>query len=205
VIRANKDWYGAAFEKTDDRSQQYTQLLKKVATESHQDHSLAIYLAIQLAIRWRINKFKPFSLKVQTIMELCCLDHTTANRTRRRDLRKMEAELNYMTEAYYLGGWHYTRGREISDSFALGIQFDPPSWLGKDLHKKVHMKKASPIITAEGLKWIQRQASLNQNNLAETLGVSRQHISNIYRGRTRISAALSRKINDIFGHFFTEM
>jgi DNA-binding XRE family transcriptional regulator len=205
VIRANKDWYGTAFEKTDDRSQQYTQLLKKVATESHQDHSLAIYLAIQFAIRWRINKFRPFSLKVQTIMDLCCLDHTPANRTRRRDLRNMEAELNYMTEANYLGGWHYAKGREGLDSFALGIQFDPPSWLGKYLHDKVRMKIATPIVTADGLKWIQRQASLNQNNLAETLGVSRQHISNIYRGRTRISAALSRKINDIFGNFFTEM
>lgn len=201
LLRANEDWYGKAFQQTDNRSQQYTQLLKKIAAENHREHPLVIYLTPQLAIRWRINKFQPLSLRVSTIMEMCDLDHSHTCKNRMRDLRDLESELTYMVEMGYLGQWSNKDGGLPSDnchSFNCVLQLAPPNWLCNSMRKSIQGKGASSTITVEGLQWIQQQTDLSQNKMAEILGVTRQHMSRIFLGRCRISSKLSQKITEAF-------
>lgn len=203
ILRATDAWYGQAFRKTDERSQQYTQLLKKIAAEDHWKHSLAIHLTPQLAIRWRMNKFKTISLRVSTIMELCGLDHSTVNKNRMRELRDLESELSYMVEAGYLGQWNNKeRGlpSKHSQPFNCVLELVPPTWLENTMKKKVkHTEKTVSTIPPEALIWIMEHASCSKTDLADEFDVSWQHICNILNGRARISPKLSKKITKICG------
>lgn len=207
ILRASDNWYGQAFQKTDARSQQYTQLLKKIATENHREHPLAISLTPQLAIQWRMNKFQPLRLRESTIMDMCDLDHTTANSKRMRDLRKVEDEFDYMAEVGYLGSWQNSnQSLEGEKPFARVLELHAPDWLGKSMKQKVRpTTKTASTMTVDGLKWLQQQAGLNQSELAEVLGVSRQHINNISNGRSRISKKFSEKITDHFGELLEDV
>ena len=66
-------------------------------------------------------------------------------------------------------------------------------------------QKVQSTITVDGLKWILKQTSMSQKELSEKLDVSRQHINNILKGRSRISSKFSQKITEEFGYLFEEV
>jgi DNA-binding XRE family transcriptional regulator len=208
-IRASDSWYGQAFKETDDRSMQYTQLLKKIATENHLYHPLAISLTPQLAVRWRMNQFRPVLLKVSTLMEMCDLDYTTANRNRKRELLGLVSELNYMVQTGYMGNW-FNKNPDVplgdKQSVSNVLFLEAPEWLGKSMKQsggKQHAQsvgKGTSTFSADGLRWIQQQAGLSQREMAEALGVTRQYLNALLNGRRKISGRLSNKITEIFGN-----
>lgn len=205
TIQANDEWYGSAFKKTEKRSQQYTKLLRRVAFENHGKHPFVLYLAARFAIRWRINSYNAFRLKLRTIMEMCGLDTTSANRVRMRDLAQVIKELDFMMKQGYLGSWQLARPVSKKKQLDGVVVLEPPSWLAPNKSQGEVSKGTFPRVTPAGLHFIKKQTGLNQSQLAKELGVSRQHICNILKEKNWVSAKLSRKITEKFGHVFDEM
>lgn len=118
----------------------FTKLLKKIAQENHRNHPLTIYLAPLLAIFWRMKPEQKLSVK--SLMDWCNLDIRDHNRI--YNLRDLEAELNYMKKAGYLGEWindgESPLPSDCKDPFKCVLTLIPPDWLKEEL-KQIEEKK----------------------------------------------------------------
>lgn len=200
-LRATDFWYKNAFDPKDGQSGKYTKLLKKIAQENHREHHLTIYLAPLLAIFWRMNPEQKIS--VRNIMDWCDLDHN--GKYRSRDLKSLEAELNYMREQGYLGNWTSNGdGRFLSDCsepFNCLLTLTPPQWLDQEIKLIQHNKELpsleqfeEPLVTLEELQSIFQKSQLKANQFGKHLGLSASMTSYLLRGQRPISKEISEKI-----------
>ena len=146
-------------------------------------------------------------------MDMCNLDHTTANKNRKRELLGLEAELNYMVNVGYMGQWRNKNSdTSLGDKQSVSnvLYLEAPEWLVESMNQNTQTQEPGKQVTrstgtttsqysAEGLKWVQEQAGLNQGEMANRLGVSRQYLNALLKGRRRISVKFSDKITEVFG------
>ncbi len=209
-VRATDFWYRKAFDYSDKKAPQYTKLLKKIVKESHVQNSLTIYLAPLLAIFWRMNRTRDIS--VSKLMDWCNLDYSSYNSHRMRDLKSLEAELNYMKDKGYLGSWSIN-GQNILPSkcekpFECILSLTPPEWLDKETkaieERRDKLLPQSTIdrssINKELIKKIMEKEGLTQNQLANSLGAKRQTINYIVTGVRGVSRKLATTIIERYSH-----
>lgn len=212
-IVASDFWYGSSFEKSETNGNQFTKLLREVATENHREHPLTIYLSPLLAVFWRMNH-EVRELKVRSLMEWCDIPN---DRRLRESLRKLEEELDYMVEKGYLGKWgNKSIGQSPSTCekpLECVITFYPPEWLkeelksiasNKDLYTEPqrNLKAANPILTKEELKEIIEKIGMSNRKFAELIGVSPSLITRYIRGERVITRDFSDKINQIIDKYY---
>ena len=194
-------WYQRAF---NGKTPQYTQLLKEIAKEDPNEHSLSLVLAGLLAIFWRMNTTQKLSAK--NLMEWCGLDLTDKNRS--RHLKGLERELDYMKEKDYLGDWKHDGNRprlsESKDPFECVIELIPPTWLSTALKEIVKKKKQKnlpreeyPKLTGDELKAIQKESGLSVREFASKLGKSRQRLYQLFKQQGPIPQKIAGKIREL--------
>lgn len=200
-LRATDFWYKNAFEPKDGQSAKYTKLLKKIAQENHREHPLTIYLAPLLAIFWRMNPEQKIS--VCSLMDWCDLDHQ--GKYKRRNLRNLESELNYMKEQGYLGNWTSTGDKvflsECSDPFNSLLTLTPPQWLEESIKLIQHNKELpdldrekEALVTIEDLRNVFKKSGLNVRQFGNHLGISGSMVSFLLNGKRQITKEHSEKI-----------
>jgi len=215
TIRATDFWYRNAFDPPEGGAPQYTKLLKKIAQENHTNHPLTIYLAPLLAVFWRINP-KGKQLRIKSLMNWCNLDYRTqrdgGSGNRMRDIKKLEAELNYMKSNGYLGDWVGSGDKPLpsdcKDPLNCVIDMTPPDWLKKEFlaieskkeeFKQIDQAKDDGIIALDDFQRLFHNTSMTVKEFGNHLGVSRQMISYILNGKRTISRKLSKKVYEVFG------
>jgi hypothetical protein len=209
-IRATDFWYKNAFEPKDNQAPMYTKLLKKIAQENHRNHPLTIYLAPLFAIWWRMNPSQKITVK--NLMDWC--DLNTKDRHKLEHIRDLEAELNYMKEAGYLGSWTSSgeapSPSECKDSLECVLTVTPPEWLSEEI-KLISDKKEllalpqrqepqAPLIMKDELERLLNNSGQTINQFANNLGVSRQMVSYIIHGKRKMTQRVSDKVREVFGH-----
>jgi len=208
-IRATDFWYKNAFEPKNKQAM-YTKLLKKIARENHMNHPLTIYLAPLFAIFWRMNRNK--KIRIKSLMDWCDLD--TKDRHKLEDIRRLEAELNYMKERDYLGTWTNSGETPLpsqcKDPLECVLTVTPPEWLDKEIKviagKKQFLalppKKGSqaPLMTRDELEGLQNKSGQSVTEFAKNLGISRQMASYIIHGKKQMTQRISDKVREVFGN-----
>ncbi len=198
-ITATDSWYKNAFIVKDRQSPQYTKLLRKIVQENHREHPLTLYLAPLLAIFWRINP--DFKTKVEGLMEWCDLKHDSKYRL--RELRDLEASLDYMVSKGYMGYWEGDGENKYpskcNDPLSCCLTLRPPDWLQQELKlikdkKEACAQKKEAILTQVEFKHIFIESRLTPNQFANHIGVSRQLVNYILKGERRITKETSDKV-----------
>lgn len=207
-LRATDFWFKNAFEPKDGQSGKYTKLLKKIVQENHREHPLTIYLAPLLAIFWRMNPEQKISVK--GLMEWCDLDN---GKYRIRDLKTLEAELNYMKKQGYLGNWKSTGDNlclsSCTNPFNLLLTLTPPEWLDQELSQiqsnrelpKLNNKESSKpesrnrkLITSEELNEIFERSRLTVREFGNEIGLTHTMVHFLLKGKRSISQDVSERI-----------
>ena len=165
-ITATDSWYKNTFIVKDRQSPQYTKLLRKIVQENHREHTLTLYLAPLLAIFWRIDT--EFKIKVEGLMEWCDLQHDSKYKL--RELRDLEASLDYMVSKGYMGSWKVDGENKYpskcSDPLSCCLTLCPPEWLQAEIQiikdKKESFsipQKKNTIITKEEFEEVFKKAA----------------------------------------------
>lgn len=209
-LRATDYWYKHAFEPQDGRSPQYTKLLRKIARENHRNHPITIYLAGLLAVFWRI-KPEGKKLTVKSLLEWCNLK--TGKAYGRRDIKNLEAELNYMKKHGYLGNWKHSGGEalpsECKKPLDVVLTLYPPAWLEEEVERIrdkrdtlliAEKAKKTPPLSKEELVKIVNNSGLSQGQFANHIGISRQHLNYLINDRRKITPSISAEIREVLGH-----
>ncbi len=203
LIRATDEWYRNAIAPPDGRSPMFTQLLRNIATESHQNHPLTIFMAPLFAIMWRINATKSdyWELSIEGLMKWCDLDMD--RRKKAASYNKLITELQYMTEHGYLGSFAIEQrdGGKYKDILKL----NPPEFL-HETNKAIAGKRAEflpegpkkQLLTREEFTEIFKASGLNQKDFGNSLGVSQQTVSFILTGARKPSSKLSNKVREVY-------
>ena len=188
-------WYRKAFEE----KQRYTQILKRLVTESHTKHWVSLILGGVLPMYWRIEDSK--KLTVAFLMGICGMN--THDQHRFENLRKLEQELDYMQSRGYLGGWnHDSDGPTLSEStdpFKTKLELSPPTWLQKAFARLQERRRTARIEAAGGdltpaqLKRVQQQSGMTVADFAEQLGISRAWYYRLLKGDGEIPHHLAQK------------
>lgn len=129
LIIANPEWY-AGVAQTGGRKtgKRYTRQLRRLATEDARENGIALRLGAYLPIRHRLNGPGPGCLKWATLMRWAGLN--PEGRHASNDLKELRAELDYMTDQGYIGGWQET-GR--GDGLDEVVELTAPDWLRASL------------------------------------------------------------------------
>lgn len=199
-LRATDFWYKNALNPQDGEAPQFTKLLRQIAKENHGEHPLAIYLTPLLAIFWRIGGPER-KLTVSNLMEWCNLP-TSGPHWLSRNLKNLEAELDYMEGKGYLGGWS-SNGESYLPSDCEApldcvLTLTPPEWLeeelvkiGKGRERPSLQGAAQEPLTLEELREILTASLLSQRQFAGHLGISQPALNKILKGKTSISSKVS--------------
>lgn len=213
TVKASDYWYKNSFESSEGSSQQFTKLLKEIARENHREHALTIYLAPLLAVFWRINS-ESRDLSVRSLMEWCDIDFKN-DPQKRRTLKNIESELEYMKFKGYLGSWENKTMNalpsESNDPLNCILAFYPPDWLKEEfklisskkemyLDEKLNKEKAEGNIplTKEEFKEILDNSGLSKRQFANSINVSPALITRYANGERGITNAISQRIRDTF-------
>ena len=202
-------WYRRSF-MIGQRSKEYTKVLRDIAQESHRDHEITIALAPELAVDWRRTPSKEKRAKVRTLLEV--LDIRIGGKRFRENIRKLEAELDYMKTKNYLGEWATKSGRRPSEApndkelLEEVIIFRPPEWLSEEFAKikkgtdlpRLKAKRETPPMSTEEFVKILKQSGLTQKEFAKEIGISPSYVSQIKKGRP-ISSEVAESAREIFG------
>jgi predicted XRE-type DNA-binding protein len=215
TIKATDYWYNNSLS-VEQESQQFTKLMKEVAKENHQKHAFTIYLAPLLAIFWRMGSLKKKrELSLENLLKWLGIDFK--NQSRKRFLKKLSDELNYMVEKRYLGNWGIKNDDinliDITDPKKYIMFFEPPSWLTltfENLNNKrtnflekeklQSLEKDQIILSPEELKSIIDSSGLTQKEIAEKIGISSPYISLLKQGKREITREISTKIRHTLGN-----
>lgn len=208
-LRATDFWYKHAFEPPDGSNPKFTKLLRKIAQENHRNHPLTIYLTPLLAIFWRMSP-TGHKLSIKALLDWCNLRTKTGKGYGRREIRNLEAELNYMREAGYLGDWENSGEAPLPSQCKVPLKcvltLTPPGWLQKELLqikgetiKHLPPPKEEPLLTREELTRLIHNSGLTIKQFANHVGVSRQMISYIKNGQRKMTRRISDKIREVFG------
>ena len=202
-ITATDSWYKNAFIVKDNQSPQYTKLLRKIVQENHREHPLTLYLTPLLAIFWRINP--DFKTKVKGLMEWCDLSHDSKYRL--RELRDLEASLDYMVNKEYLGHWEGDGENKYpskcQDPLNCRLTLHPPNWLQQEI-QFIKDKKESYAISDKNKTLLNRnefkdifaESGLTPNQFANHIGVTRQLVNYILKGERKITKTTSDKVRE---------
>jgi len=199
-LRATDFWYKNALNPQDGEAPQFTKLLRQIAKENHGEHPLAIYLTPLLAIFWRIGGPER-KLTVGNLMEWCNLP-TSGPHWLSRNLKNLEAELDYMKGKGYLGGWSNDGESYLpSDCEApldCVLTLSPPEWLeeelvkiGKGRERPSLQGAAQEPLTLEEFKDILEASKLSQRQFAGHLGISQPALNQILKGKYSPSSKVS--------------
>lgn len=200
-ITATDSWYKNAFIVKDRQSPQYTKLLRKIVQENHREHPLTLYLTPLLAIFWRINP--DFKTKVKGLMEWCDLDHNSKYCL--RELRDLEASLDYMVSKGYMGSWSSDAENkypsQCSDPLSCCLSLHPPEWLQQEIQAIKDKKESYSIahqeqtaLTLDEFKRIFDSSGLTSNQFANHIGVTRQLVNYILKGTRKITKSTANKV-----------
>lgn len=213
TIKASDYWYKNSFESSGG-SKQFTKLLREIARENHKDHALTIYLAPLLAVFWRINP-DVIKLSFKSVLEWCNIDFKN-DPQKRRTLKNIESELEYMKHKGYLGNWeNKTTNAPLSESddpLNCILAFYPPDWLKEELKligskkqmyldKKLNNKekaKENKPLTKEEFKAILENSGLSNRQFANRINVSPALITRYVNGERVITKEVSKRIRDAF-------
>lgn len=213
-IRAEDYWYKSAFDSDDNKSPQYSKLLRDVVKEHSKDHSLTLYLAPLLAVFWRINKENGyFELTVNNLLEWCNIDIKNDPTHKKVKLQDMEKEFNYMTEKKYIGKWECKNNTPLpsnsNNPFDIVLRFYAPDWLKNELDlitmkqenylskfNNFKLLKNIQIVTINELQNIIQNSGLKNKEFAEKIGCSASLLSLYLKGERNISKDMSIKIRD---------
>ena len=213
TIKASDYWYRNSFESSEGSSQQFTKLLKDIARENHREHALTIYLAPLLAVFWRINP-EVRELSLGNLLEWCDIDFKN-DPQKRRTLKNIESELEYMKLKGYLGSWENKTTNalpsESKDPLNCILAFYPPDWLkeefkligskkGMYLEEKLNKEKAkeNKPLTKEEFKEILYNSGLTNRQFANRINVSPALITRYANGERIITKDISQRIRDTF-------
>ena len=200
-ITATDSWYKNAFIVKDRQSPQYTKLLRKIVQENHREHPLTLYLAPLLAIFWRIDI--EFKIKVETLMEWCDLQHDSKYKL--RELRDLEASLDYMVSKGYIGSWEGNGENKYpskcNDPLSCCLTLCPPEWLRTEIQiikdKKESFsipQKKNTVITKEEFEEVFKKSGLTTSQFANHIGVTRPFVHYLLTGKRKISKKTSDKV-----------
>lgn len=214
-IHANRLWYQNALStQNNNKSIQYTKLLKEIAKECHRDQALTIYLTPLLAVFWRQNAEQKMSVK--SLMDWCDLDYRPlkegGDRYRLERLRILEKALNYMQTKGYLGKWSNSGEMPLpsacQDPFDSILTLTPPDWLRAEIIAiEEKREKFLPIISKtqkarllskEEFIHILENSDLSIQEFAEKIGLRRETVSRIKNGKKEISPKISAKVRKVF-------
>jgi len=202
------EWYTKSFSGGFEKSPQYIELLEKIAKVNHKNHWLALRLYPYIARLWRIN-LEPTELKVETIMEQH--DLKMKGRYALNNLRFLEAELDYMSEEGFIGGWKNKNGEskypsECINSYKCVLIFEPPQWQVNELDL-IKQKRTVPImrslpslvpISREKFIEVFKASGCNLTQFACSIGFSRRLVKKIIDGEAHISLKVSEKVKLIY-------
>jgi hypothetical protein len=204
TLAATDFWYKNALSSKDGQASQYTKLLKEIVKENHREHPLTLYLAPLLAIFWRMNPEK--KIKVSNLMYWCDLE--IKGQYKLRNIRDLEASLEYMKQKGYLGNWsHDGKNKSITkneESLSVCLTLKPPKWLENELilieNKKetfaVEQKNLKKPITLDRFIAIFENSGLTIDQFGKHLGVTGQYISFIKNGKRKLSKKIAQRIRD---------
>jgi hypothetical protein len=215
TISATSFWYKNSFEPKDNKAAQYTKLLKKIATENHRNQPLTIYLAPLLAVFWRMDEIRTFTLK--SLMRWCDLDYSNSRKFK-GNIRKLEAELNYMVAHGYMGEWKNDGEKkfpsECKKPLDCVLTLKPPVWLASEIELiKEKREKFVPRLpepdqeeplTKEELNGIREKSGLTHQDFANHIGTSKQRIHNYVKGTRQIPSEFSTSVRQAFPDLIVE-
>ena len=190
-------WYSEAYTPAaKDQSPQFTQMLKRVVTNNHQQHGTALFLSALLSIYWRMNGIE--RLKVDTLLSWCGLER------KKKCVKRLEDELEFMRKHEYLGEWTHDgeAGKCISEcknSYDVVVRLIPPRWFmlrlkGIKSGKLLEIQSEKNNVSVEEFQSLMASYSVpNTSKVADLLDVSRQFISSILNGEKKIPAVWTRE------------
>jgi hypothetical protein len=200
TLAATDFWYKNAFSPTDGQAPQYTKLLKEIVKENHREHPLTLYLTPLLAIFWRINPERKFTVK--TLMEWCDLDMEGKHKS--DHLKDLESTLEYMKSKNYLGKWSNDGEARLpsqcDNPYDCVLTLTPPEWLKLEF-KAIEQKRDAPappqkqktLSQSEFIK-ILEDSGLKRKQFANFIGVTPQLITAIINGKRNITPETSAKV-----------
>lgn len=201
-IKAADAMYNDAFNPPDGKAPMFTHLLRKIATEWHQNHPLTIFMAPLFAIMWRINKDKDYwKLSVENLMTWCNLDMDSKKKA--ASYNKLITELQYMTEHGYLGSFDIEQRHE--GKYKDMLILNPPDEV-KETNKAIADKRALFLpktpqekpLTKEEFTEIFKASGLNQKDFGNSIGKSQQTVGFILTGARKPSRKLSDKVREVY-------
>jgi len=197
-LSATNFWYKNAFDASDGKAPKYTKLLRKIVRENHRENPLTLYLAPLLAIFWRMQPEQ--KIKVKNLMEWC--DLNTTGQYKLRDIRLLNASLDYMKAKGYLGRWTHNGGHkkltENKNPFNLQFTLTPPDWFRNEIELIQNKKemfaaeKTTPLTTKEFCA-IFEKSGLTSELFGQHLGITGQYVSLLRNGKRKISKKIAKK------------
>jgi hypothetical protein len=208
TIRAEDFWYNSAFKLTEKASPKYTKLLKSIVKESHRSHPITIIWAPLLAIFWRMNIERKFS--VDSIFKWCNME--TSGKKKSSNIAKLEKELDYMIEKNYLGGWLCNDDENLKPSQTANpvncvLTFYPPEWMTFELkqiddkkdtyHKKLTSVEKNAINNELFMECFQK-ANMNITAFCKTVSIGRRTFYNYRDGSRSVPDDVIGKLRNAF-------
>ncbi len=208
TIRAEDFWYNSAFQLTEKASPKYTKLLKSIVKESHRSHPITIIWAPLLAIFWRMNIERKFS--VESIFKWCNLESTGKKKS--TNIHKLEKELDYMIEKNYLGGWlcdddENLKPSQTADPMNCILTFYPPEWMTFELKqiedkKETYHKKLTSVekkaMNNEKFMDCFTKADMNITTFCKAVGIGRRTFYNYKDGTRNVPDDVIDKLKNAF-------
>jgi len=215
TIRATDFWYKNSLNDGEINNQQFTKLLKKIAKENHQKHSITVCLSPLLALFWRVGaKNQTRDLSLDKLLKWVGVNYPK-ERNKKRVLSNLRSELDYMVERDYLGKWEIKNSdvqlEEIKNPSNYIIAFYPPAWLLNEF-KKLNQKRVEfletnrlkqlaqkqEVLSVKKLNSIIKDSGLTQQKFANKIGISSSYLSKIKKGERYLTLEVSAKIRELF-------
>lgn len=205
VVRASDFWYQSSFR---GKKAQYTKLLAQIATENHQAHAFSLYLSSLLAVFWRINlpKAQPAKFTVRRLLEWCDLDK---DQKTRRNIEKLQQELDYMRWRGYLGKWEHSGEQpaiaDCQQPLEVVICLHAPTWLTEEL-QSIQEGQENLLSLPQTASWISKEEiakileKIPISEFAEKVGVTVRYCRMLKAGKKRASQKLAGQIKELFGN-----
>lgn len=197
-LTATDFWYKNTFDARDGEAPKYTKLLRKIVRENHRENPLTLYLAPLLSIFWRMQPEQ--KIKLRNLMEWC--DLKTSGQYKLRDLRRLNASLDYMKAKGYLGRWTHSGEQknlsENADPLELLLTLIPPDWLRSEMEmiqnkRETFAVEKKPSLTTQEFCSIFKASGLTADLFGKHLGVTGQYVGLLKSGKRKISKKIAAK------------
>lgn len=180
----------------------FTRQREAIATENARQHGITLLLGLLLPVTWRLNT-GPVSVRASNLMEWAHLD--PAGRKRRRRLRRLQDELDYMVQRGYLGSWEENEDQDEDDPLDRVVKLSPPHWLQgilEDIRDSGQQKEVAGSDEGDGkpedegsrLRQRRKAKGLTQKQVAEQLGISRSTVAMVEAGKRQLPDSAGKGI-----------